>query len=92
MSGFASLYPTYVLNVTVEEGLSELATLCANEVSINGQGKFNQIPQPRASVAKLIEAARVRMPEALPSRGVIVTTKKNCHLNVKQNNFKALRV
>jgi len=27
------------LNVTVEEGLSELATLCANEVSINGQGQ-----------------------------------------------------
>jgi len=64
------------LDVTVEEGIDELSSLCANEVSFNGKEKCNQIPQPRASVRKLIDAAHVQMPEALPSKGVIVTTKK----------------
>jgi len=64
------------LNVTVEEGIQELSSLCANEVSFNGTEKCNQIPQPRESVKKLLEAADVHMPEALPSRGIVVTTRK----------------
>ena len=64
------------LNVTVEEGIQELSSLCANEVSFNGKVICNQIPQPRESVEKLLEAADVQMPEALPNKGVIVTTKK----------------
>jgi transposase len=64
------------LDVTVKEGIDELSTLCANEVSFNGKEQCNQIPQPRASVKRLIEAGHVQMPEVLPSKGVIVTTKK----------------
>ena len=64
------------LDVTVKEGIDELATLCANEVSFNGKEQCNQIPQPRASIKRLIEAGHVQMPEVLPSKGVIVTTKK----------------
>jgi hypothetical protein len=65
-----------LLSVTVEEGIKELCTLCANEVSFNGVDKCNQIPQPRESVKNLIEAARVKMPEALPGKDIVVTTKK----------------
>ncbi len=64
------------IDVTVEEGIKELSTLCAQEVSFNGKESCNQIPEPRASVKKLIGAARVRMPEALPSKGIVVSTKK----------------
>lgn len=64
------------IDVTVEEGIKELSTLCAQEVSFNGKERCNQIPEPRASVRKLIAAARVRMPEALPSKGIVVSTKK----------------
>jgi len=64
------------LDVTIQEGINELSTLCATELIINGEKQCNQIPQPRGSVRKLIEAANVRMPEAIPCRGVIVTTKK----------------
>ena len=64
------------LDVTIQEGINELSTLCATELIINGEKQCNQIPQPRGSVRKLIEAANVRMPEALPCRGIIVTTKK----------------
>lgn len=64
------------IDVTVEEGIKELSTLCAQEVSFNGKEPCNQIPKPRASVGKLINAARVRMPEVLPSKGIVVSTKK----------------
>src|SRR3990172_4501733 len=64
------------LDVTVAEGIAELSTLCANEVSFNGKEKCNQIPVPSDSVKNLIEAANIKLPSVLPSRGVIVTTKK----------------
>jgi len=63
------------LDVTIQEGIHELSELCANEVTING-ATCNQIPQPRASIKQLIDAAHVQMPEVLPCKGVVVTTKK----------------
>lgn len=64
------------IDITVEEGIKELSTLCAIEVEMNGCGKINQIPEPRASIKKLLKAAKVRLPDTLPSKGIIVTTKK----------------
>ena len=64
------------IDITVEEGIKELTTLCAIEVETNGCGKTNQIPEPRASIKKLLKAANVRLPDVLPSKGIIVTTKK----------------
>ena len=64
------------IDLTVEEGIKELSTLCAIEVEVNGRGKVNQIPEPRASIKKLVKAAKVRLPDVLPSKGIIVTTKK----------------
>lgn len=64
------------MDVTVEEGIKELSTLCANEVEVKGLGKCNQIPKPRESVMRLLDAANVKLPEALPCRGIKVTTKK----------------
>ena len=67
------------LDVTIREGINELSELCANEMTING-ATCNQIPQPRASIKKLIDAAHVQMPEVLPCKGVVVTTKKKLPL------------
>jgi Transposase len=64
------------LDITVEEGIKELCTLCVEEVSFNGVDTFNQIPHPRESVEKLIDAAHVTLPHVLPSKGIIVTTKR----------------
>jgi len=64
------------IDITVEEGIKELSTLCAIEIGMNGSGKINQIPEPRASIKKLLKAANVRMPATLPSKGIIVSTKK----------------
>ena len=64
------------LNLTVQEGLDELSSLCATEVLWQGSVRYKKIPTPRASVAELLKLADVKLPEVLPSRGVTVATRK----------------
>jgi len=64
------------LNLTVQEGLDELSSLCATEVLWQGSVRYQKIPTPRASVAELLRLAGVKLPEVLPSRGVTVATRK----------------
>lgn len=63
-------------NMTVEDGINELSSLCLEEIHINGVARYHQIPQPRASVQQLLDATRVKLPTTIPSKGVVVTTKK----------------
>ncbi len=63
------------LNLTVQEGIDQLTTLCSEEVIINGKPQCHKIPQPDQSLKILFEAAGVRLPTALPNKGVRVTTK-----------------
>ena len=72
------------LNLTVEEGLEELATLCATEVLVKGQARCNQIPQPRPMLQELLDLARVKMPEVLPCKGIRVATRKKLQENRKR--------
>ena len=64
------------MEVTVNEGISQLDTLCATQVLVKGKVSCNQIPRPRPFLEELLQAAQVTLPEVLPSRGVTVTTKK----------------
>jgi transposase len=64
-------------NLTVEEGLKQLSTLCVTEVIVNGMVKDQLVPEPRTQVKKLIELAKVQMPKKLRYTGRIVPTKKN---------------
>lgn len=64
------------LNVTTKEGIEELTTLCNTELRINGVANCNQIPEPRERIKELLKLANVRLPKILPSKGVIVSTKK----------------
>ena len=64
------------LEMTVEEGLDELKTLCTTQVVVRGKSLLQNIPQPRDSVAQLLAAAQVEMPQKLISRGVRVSTRK----------------
>lgn len=63
-------------DLTVEEGISSLETLCAMEVSAKGHGTFCRIPKPRESSMRLLEAIGVHLPEALPGRKVHVVSRK----------------
>jgi hypothetical protein len=64
-------------NLTVEEGLKQLGSLCVTEVMVNGAVKDQLLPEPRAQVKKLLELAKVEMPKKLHYTGRIVPTKKN---------------
>jgi transposase len=64
-------------NLTVEEGIKQLSTLCVTEVIVKGTVKDQLLPEPRTQVKKLIELAKVDMPKKLHYTGRIVPTKKN---------------
>jgi hypothetical protein len=64
-------------NLTVEEGLKQLGSLCVTEVMVHGTVKDQLLPEPRAQVRKLMELAKVEMPKKLHYTGRIVPTKKN---------------
>jgi transposase len=64
------------LDLTVQEGLDELGSLCATEVRVQGSVRYNKIPTPRGTLAELLKLADVKLPEALPCRGVVVATRR----------------
>lgn len=73
------------LNITVEEGIKELAQLCCIEVHIPGQTPYNDIPVPRELSRQLLETAQVRLPRVLPSNGIEVATKKKLQKKRKRS-------
>ena len=64
-------------NLTVEEGIKQLSSLCVTEVIVNGTVKDQVVPEGRAQVKKLLELAKVDMPKKLRYTGRIVPTKKD---------------
>ena len=64
------------LDGTVQEGLDQLSTLTTQKVTVQGTPAYQTIPRSTAAIRELLAAARVTLPSALPSRGVIVTTRK----------------
>ena len=72
------------LDLTVKEGIDQLATLCLTEVRINDQAPSHQFPTPRDTLQRLLQAAQVRLPKVLPSRGITVTTKTKLQNRRKQ--------
>jgi len=65
------------LDLTVQEGLDQLAMLCATELRIDGVPRCNNVPEPRENARRLVELAGVTLPAAIPLRtGVVATRKK----------------
>lgn len=54
------------LNLTVQEGVSELASLCLQTVSVNEKTSYNSIPEPRDSIKALLDALGIPLPPVLP--------------------------
>jgi hypothetical protein len=63
-------------DLTVEEGLEELNRLCAMELSIEGGGSCLRVPDPAAQTKKLLDALKIKVPDALPKSKIKVDTKK----------------
>jgi hypothetical protein len=63
-------------DLTVEEGLKQLSTLCSMEMKVNNQASCLKIPRPREQSGQLLKALDIRMPTVLPHREVRVVTRK----------------
>ena len=63
------------LDLTVQEGLDQLATLCLNEITLPDQSISYQLPKPRDTVQKLLDAAHVHLPTKIAAKNGNVTTK-----------------
>jgi hypothetical protein len=72
------------LDLTVKEGIDQLATWCLTEVRIKDHAPYHPVPTPRDTLQRLLDAAQVRLPKVLPSRGVTVTTKTKLQNRRKQ--------
>jgi hypothetical protein len=65
------------LDLTVEEGLDQLGALSTMRLRAKGaKAQAHQIPKPNPMSARLLAAAGVRMPKALPSLGARVVTRR----------------
>jgi Transposase DDE domain len=64
------------LDVTVEEGLHALTTLCLVEVSPINAPSYHCIPTPRDTIAALLHRADIKLPRAFSLSGTRVSTKK----------------
>lgn len=64
------------LNMTVEEGLTELAKLCVIEIydKTSGRSVSRHLPDPSTIQAQLLGAAGVTLPKNLPAAGPDVVT------------------
>lgn len=65
-------------DLTVEEGIKQLSTLCLLEVERGKEEKikYNEIPKPREMSEKLLKAAKVKMPEYYPAKKANVRSRK----------------
>jgi len=64
------------LDLTVEEGLHALATLCLVEVAPQNAPSYHCIPTPRDAIARLLHHADIKLPKAFALSGTRVSTKK----------------
>ena len=63
-------------DLTVEEAIAELSTLCAQEVIIGQKAGYLQVPQPRETLRELFDDCDVQPPETLSRRQTTVATKR----------------
>jgi Transposase DDE domain len=63
-------------DLTVEEGLHALATLCLVEVSPHNAPSYHCLPTPRDAIAPLLHSADITLPKVFVLSGTRVSTKK----------------
>jgi hypothetical protein len=64
------------LDLTVEEGLHQLQTLCSTEISIAGGGSCLRIPEPSQASLLLLKALHIQLPKLLPHLETRVVTRR----------------
>jgi len=72
-------------DLTVEEGLKQLSTLCSMQMVVKNGASCLKIPRPREQSRQLLKALDIRMPSVLPHREVRVVTRKKLTERRKQH-------
>jgi transposase len=63
------------IEVTLEEGIQELDSICLNTV-MNAGKAFQVIPKPRLLARRLLEALGIQLPTIVPNRGITISPRK----------------
>jgi len=71
------------LDITVEEGIDEIAAIHMEEINI-GNASFQNIPKPNKIGKQLLDTAQIQLPAMLPSKRAYVHTKKKLGFKRKQ--------
>lgn len=71
-------------DLTVEEALKQLSTLCSMQMAVKNGASCLKIPRPREQSRQLLKALDIRMPTVLPHREVRVVTRKKLTERRKQ--------
>lgn len=64
------------IDITVGEGISELASICSIKIKTKNGISYQTIPKPRELGNILLKAARIGLPTAIPTIDAIVDTRK----------------
>lgn len=64
------------IEVTIEEGVKELDSICLNTIQTGGKAPFKIIPQPRPLGEKLLGALNISLPKIIPDHGIIISPRK----------------
>ncbi len=64
------------LDLTVREGIDQLATLCVTEIISDGQSRCGSVPEPRPDVAELISRSGIPMSAVIRIHRTKVATQK----------------
>ncbi len=80
----------YDVELTVEEGINELASICAIEVISAGKPSYQTIPEPRERGKILLSKLGISLPDVIPFRNVKVVTRKKLVPERKIKRFHVL--
>ena len=64
------------MEITVEEGIKELDSICAMIINYSGTAQCQSIPKPRPLGQELLKKAGITLPTAIPFKNVKVDTRK----------------
>jgi transposase len=64
------------VELTVEEGIAELASLCVMNLTMPNGVACQIIPEPRPSGQRLLARLKITLPDAIPQRNIPVVTRK----------------
>jgi hypothetical protein len=70
------------LDLTLGEGIQQLATLCVTEVMSEGKVLCSTVPVPRSELAEIIVRSGIALPAVIKRHGAKVATKKKLQNNL----------